>query len=188
MAEPRRLVLVWALGAIAIALTSACSDGQATEPQPLRPTMVASELARASQSVTPATSSWALSATSAQSLVRRFYATISVAARTGDTHLLRSMTARNCTCNAVASFIEESSRDGRITGFTYSMLVVKAEEIRPNLVSVTVVYSVPEVRVLSNTGAVLQRAPRITRRQSVVTLIRQASGWVVDHIDRLPGH
>lgn len=173
----RQLSLALALGAV---LGGCTGDGD--KPQTL-PT-IKSPSPASSPSPTPRAS--VLSRQSAISSARGYYAEIGRAAATGDTRALSALHVDACPCRAVDAFIQSSYKDGgRVEGFLYQIARTTVDSFSNKLAAINVTYSVPEVKVIDQSGRVKEAAPAIQQGQSVVTVVLVSDHWLVDHIDVL---
>lgn len=175
MAELRRLPLVWASGAVAIVLISACSNGRAVEPQSLPRPVQPSRMPSSLKSKPPVE----LSAADAIGFVRSYYAAITRAADNGDTRTLDQMISSGCPCRAVAGYIRDAYEKGSLRGFTYHISEVRVDDYTPHMALLSVFYSVDQISEVGRYGRILKRIPAVASSQKAVTLIQEHNHWVV---------
>lgn len=121
-----------------------------------------------------------------EAFVRQYYAAIGQAAATGDVAKLSTMMTPNCTCRAISTFIEQSTRNGRILGFRYTLISLRNPGLAGRDGVVLVVYDVPAVNVIDSTGKAIASAAPITRATESVTTIWINGRWYISGILRLP--
>jgi hypothetical protein len=177
----RQLALALALGAV----LAACSD-DGDKPQVLpsitTPSPTPSQSPAPSFSPTPST---AITADGASAFVRAYYSEVNRAAATGKTDVVKGMIARECPCQALIKYIEDSYKVGSLRGFTYSIRDVTIDDFRGRVALATVTYSVGRIEEISKTGKVTGVVPPVLTAQKAVTVIRAEDKWLIDNVHNL---
>ncbi len=168
----RRRVLMTMAAAGCVLLQTACGGS----PKTVEPVALPSKnVGSARPTSTPTTPPNVL----ADRFVRAYLDEIGRAATSGDTTTLRGMTAPQCPCMAVADYIDNVTRRGSIRDFRYDLHHVRIDNVQEDIVTVSVVYSVPAVSELGGDGAVVARIPQVVRSHKVMTVQRavEPANW-----------
>jgi hypothetical protein len=163
---------------IGTALLAGCSGGS-EKPRTLAPV---AETPTARPSATNAPTAEALTAT-----VRRYYAALNEAARTGDVRKADAMTSPSCPCRAVTESITRyTANGGRLEGAHYILHEFYDVSLVGTQGNVLVRFDVPRVRAVTKNGEIVTTVPAIVGRTHSVVAIWTGGRWLITNVVVLP--
>ncbi len=167
---------------LAAALLAGCTDG-ADDPTVLSS---ASPTPSPSPSISPPPSE--ATPQGAAAFARYWYDVLNQAGASGNTTLLRQLSAPQCqTCANFIGSIETVYPKGRFRGGRHLVRFAEAPAFSGRTAQVSILVDIGRTDVLDSSGKVLQSEPAAEGVELEMTLSRRDSGWIVIDLVELSG-
>lgn len=121
-----------------------------------------------------------------EAFVRQYYAAIGQAAASGNIASIQQMIKPTCTCARLITFIKQSSKQGKITGFVYQVQGLSDPGLNGDAGTVTVEYNVSRALLTGRNGAVIASEAPEAGQTVVVTTQWVGTRWVISNVVAVP--
>ncbi|HEU0129460.1 MAG TPA: hypothetical protein VFQ85_00530 [Mycobacteriales bacterium] len=119
--------------------------------------------------------------------VRRYFATVAEAGRTGDVAALNLLIAPRCTCRAQLEYLRREAAAGHRLTTLYTVEAVRPHDVTATTAGATVTFSTTAGSVVDRSGAVVRAIPALRHVGVELGLQRVGQTWLLARVAKVGG-